>query len=174
MATHRIPVAIIKPDAGCPLDLIANQITEATTPSIGDLLAYVLLDGGADEGVWVKWTVPKNYVGTPKCVIRGMLDGAPGASDVLAFGCRKRAVANNESADGTFDSEQLGSATIGSSGSAHSDEDIVEQSITLTAGDYAIDDDVFAYVFLDSSVNTYVGNLLLFAEDSIFFEYNDA
>lgn len=170
MATHRIPVAIIKPDAGCPLDLIANQITEATTPSVGDLLAYVLADGGADEGVWVKWTVPKNYVGTPVLVIRGMLDGAPGAGDDLAFGVRPRAVADNEAADGTFDAEQTAQVT---DLSAWADEDEYEETITLT-GTYSVDDSVFAYVYIDASGTTYAGNFLLYAEDSIFFQYADA
>jgi hypothetical protein len=174
MATHRLPVAIIKPDAGVPLDLISNQITSATGPSVGNLLAYVLADGGSDEGVYIKFSVPKNYVGTPKIVVRGILDGAPGASDVLAFSFRKRSVANNESADGTFDAEQTSSATIGSSGSAHSDEDEVEQSVTLTAGDYAVDDSVLGYLALDASVNTYAGNFLLYADDGVFFEYADA
>lgn len=173
MATHRIPVAIIKPDAGVPLDLVSNQITAAATPSIGDLLAYVVADGGADEGLFIKFTVPKNYVGTPKLVVRGILDGAPGASSVLAFTFRKRAVANNEAADGTFDAEQTSSATIGSSGSNHSDEDVVEQSITLTGGDYAVDDDVYGYIAIDASVNDYAGNVLLTSEDSIFFEFAD-
>lgn len=173
MATHRIPVAIIRADAGCPLDLIANQITEATSPSVGDLLAYVLADGGADEGVWVKWTVPQNYVGTPVLVIRGMLDGAPGASDTLGFGVRPRAVADNEAADGTFDAEQTASATIGSGGTNHADEDEYEETITLT-GTYAAGDSVFAYVYIDASGTSYAGNFLLYADDSVFFQFADA
>lgn len=174
MATHRIPVAVIRPDAGVPLDLIANQITANAAPSVGQLLAYVFADGGSDEGIYIKWTVPKNYVGTPKLVARGVLDGAPGAAVVLGVGLRKRAVANNESADGAFDAEETASTAIGSGGSSHADEDIVEVTITLTGADYAVDDDVMGYFFIDSSVNDYAGNFLLFAEDGIFFEYADA
>lgn len=174
MATHRIPVAIIKPDSGCPLDLVSNQITAAASPSVGDLLAYVLADGGSDEGLYIKFSIPKNYVGSPKLIVRGVLDGAPGAAHVLAFSFRKRAIADNEAADGAFDAEQTSSATIGSGGSNHSDEDVVEQSITLTAGDYAVDDDVYGYIAIDASVNDYTGNVLLIAEDSILFEYADA
>lgn len=174
MLTHRIPVAIIKADAGCPVDLISNQITASTTPSIGDLLAYVLADPGAtDEGLWVKWTVPKNYAGTPRIVFRGILDGAPGAADILAFGVRKRAVANNISADVQFDAEILGNSVIGSNGSGHSNEDEFELSFALT-GSYAVDDSVYAYAFIDGSVVTYAGNVLLVTDDCIFFEYNDA
>jgi hypothetical protein len=131
----------------------------------------VINDAGADEGIYGNFAMPKNYVGTPKLVVRGILDGAPGASDTLGFGFRKRAVANNEAADGTFDAEQVATATIGSGGSAHSDEDLIEQLITLTAGDYAVDDDVYFYLFIDTSGTTYAGNFLL---TGAFFEYTDA
>jgi hypothetical protein len=159
------------PDSGVPLDLVSNQITSAAAPSVGNTLCYVLADGGTDEGIYGSFTVPKNYVGSPVLVVKGILDGAPGASDVLGFGVQKRAVANNEAADGTFGTEELGSSTIGSSGSGHSDEDLFEQTITLTAGDYAVDDTVFFYVFLDASVNTYAGNVLV---TSVEFQYADA
>ena len=170
MATHRIPAAIHRPDSGCPLDLIANQITEATSPSVGDLLAYVLADGGADEGVWVNWHVPQNYVGTPVLVIRGLLDGAPGAGDDIAFGVRPRAVADNEVSDGTFDAEQTAQVT---DASTWGDEDEYEETITLT-GTYAAGDTVHAYVYIDASGTSYTGNFLLYAENSIFFQYADA
>lgn len=170
MATIRIPVDIVVPDSGVPLDLVSNQITSAAAPSVGSQTAYVMADG-ADEGVYVRFQIPKNYVGSPKIVVQGILDGAPGAAHTLGFGFRKRAVANNESADGTFDAEQTNSATIGSGGSNHSDEDYFEQSITLTAGDYAVDDQVYGYVFLDASGTDYTGNFLLTNVD---LEFADA
>ena len=170
MATHRVPVAILRPDSGVPLDLIANQITEATSPSVGDLLAYVLADGGTDEGVWCNFQVPQNYVGSPVLVIRGMLDGAPGAGDDLAFGVRPRAVADNESSDGTFDAEQTAQVT---DISTWANEDEYEETITLT-GTYAAGDTVHAHVYIDASGTTYSGNFLLYAENSIFFQYADA
>lgn len=153
-----------------PLDLVSNQLSSAAAPSVGNLLAYVLADGGSDEGVYVKWTVPKNYVGTPVLVIRGILDGAPSAGDDLAFGVRPRAVADNEAADGTFDAEQTAQVTDLSS---WANEDEYEETITLT-GTYAADDSVYAYVYLDASGTTYTGNFLLLADDSIFFQYSDA
>lgn len=153
-------------------DLVANQITEATAPSVGSQLCYVMADGGADEGIYVSFQIPKNYVGTPKIVLKGILDGAPGAGDDLGFGFRKRAVANNESSDGTFDAEQTVQNTdIGSTGSNFSDEDLYEASIALTAGDYAVDDIVHGYVYIDASGTTYAGNVLLV---SVEFEYTDA
>lgn len=170
MATFRKPIQIVRPDANCFPDLIANQITEEASPSIGDLIAYVLNDGGSDEGVYVRFTIPKNYVGSPKLVVMGMLDGAVSAGHDLAFGFRKRAVASGESADGTFDAEQTVQDTdIDASGFA--DEDRVVMSITLTAGDYAVDDEVYGYLYLDASQTTYTGNFLLTAAE---FEYTDA
>jgi hypothetical protein len=170
MATHRMSViGGAKPDSGVPMDLIANQITEATTPSLGDLLCYVL-GTGADEGVRGFFKVPKNYVGTPKLVFSGYLDGAPGASDTLGFAVRKRAVANNEAGDATFDAEQTVSSTIGSGGSGHSDEDFLEASVTLTAGDYAVDDQVQFWAYIDDSGSSYAGNFLL---TDVEFEYAD-
>lgn len=171
MATHRISVlGGESPDSGVPLDLVSAQITSATAPSAGQQLVYVLADGGADEGLNIRFPIPKNFVSAPVLIIKGILDGAPGASDVLAFGFRKRAVADNEVADGTFDAEQLGNQTIGSSGAAYSDEDSCAISITLTAGDYAVDDEVFGYVYIDASVNTYAGNFLL---TDVLFQYAD-
>lgn len=173
MATFRKPIQIVNMDAGVFPDLVSNQLSSGVAPSIGTQQAYVLADGGSDEGLYVRFSVPKNYVGSPVLVIKGILDGAPGASDTLGFGFRKRAVANNESADGTFDAEQTTSTgeTIGSSGSNHADEDLFELPITLTAGDYAADDEVFGYVYIDASRTTYAGNALV---TSVEFQYADA
>lgn len=161
----------IIPDTGVFQDRVGNQITAAATPSVGDVLAFVLADGGSDEGLKGSFMVPKNYVGTPVCVIRGVLDGAPGASDTLGFGFRKRAVANNESADGTFDAEQTVSTTIGSNGTNHSNEDEIELTITLTGSDFSVDDMVYYYVYIDASGTSYAGNFLL---TGCFFEYVNA
>lgn len=171
MATHRKPVQVVNLDAGVFPDLVSNQLTTAAAPSIGTQTAFVMADGGSDEGAHVRFSVPKNYVGTPKLVIRGALDGAPGASDTLGFGVRKKAVAPNEAADGTYDAEVAASVTVGSSGLAYSDEDLFEVTIDLTAGDFAVDDEVFAYVYLDASGTTYAGNVLV---TSIEFQYADA
>lgn len=172
MATFRLPVEIVQADAGCPLDLVSNQITSAATPSVGSQTCHVLADGGSDEGVYVRFKIPKNFVSTPKIVITGILDGVPSAGDDLAFGFRKRAVADNESADGTFDAEQTTQNTdIGSTGTNHADEDLYVAALTLTAGDYSVDDIVFGYLYIDASGTTYVGNFLLI---DVEFEFADA
>jgi hypothetical protein len=171
MATHRIPIlSNVKPDPAVSLALVGSQITAATAPSVGNQYCYVIADAGADVGVNARFDVPKNYVGSPALIVKGILDGAPGASDTLGFGLRKRAVANNEAADGTFDAEEVVSSTIGSSGSNHADEDEVELSISLTAGHYSADDQVFYYLFLDTSGSNYAGNFLL---TGAYFQYVD-
>ena len=169
MATHRLDVlGTFRAESGVFLDLISNQITAVAAPSVGSVECWVFSD--ADLGGYGAFAVPKNYVGTPKLVAQWVLDGAPGASDTLAIEFRKRATANNEASDGTFDAAQTTSSTIGSSGSGHSDEDLLEHSITLTAGDYAVDDVVF-YRFRRLASGTYAGNSLLVG---LFFEYADA
>lgn len=172
MSTHRKPIRVTGPDSTCYPTMIADQITEAAAPSVGNIPAWLMVDAGSDNGVYVCFAVPKNYVGTPKLVVRGVLDGAVGATDTLGFGFRKRAVADNEAADGSFDAEQTVSSTIGATGgSSHADEDLIELSITLTAGDFAVDDEVFGYLYIDASGTTYAGNFLL---TSVLFEYTDA
>lgn len=157
-------------DSGVFPSLISQQITAAAAPSIGNINCYVMADGGTDEGVYVLFNIPKNYVGSPKLVVKGVLDGAPGAADTLGFGFRKRASAANEAADGTFDAEQVVTETIGSSGAAYADEDLYEKSITLTAADYSVDDQVSGYLFIDASGGNYAGNFLL---TGLQFEYAD-
>lgn len=172
MATHRFSILSNEiPDTGVALDAVGNQITAAASPSVGDLLAYVF-GAGADEGVKLSFKIPKNYVGTPKIVVTGLLDGAPGASDTLQISWRKRAVAQNEVADGTFDAEQTGvSRTIGSGGESFSDEDLIEMAIAATGGDFAVDDMVYAYIYIDDGSTSYAGNFLV---QDIEFEYADA
>lgn len=173
MSTFRLPILgpNTLPEATVFPDRVGNQITMATAPSVGNQLCFVMNDGGADEGIYGSFSIPKNYVGTPKIVARGILDGAPGAADTVGFGFRKRAVANNEVADGTFDAEQVVTATVGSNGSGHSDEDELELAITLTAGDYSADDSVYFYFYIDTSGMTYAGNFLL---TGLFFEFTDS
>lgn len=172
MATHRVRVRINRPDANVFEDLIANQITEQTSPSIGDLLAYFLADGGADEGVFVDFNVPQNYVGTPKIVVKGILDGAPSNGHDLGFGFRGLAVADNETADATFAAEDTVQNTdIGGTGSAYSDEDLYVTAIDITQFTPAAGEHVQGYFYIDASGTTYTGN---FALISLEFQYADA
>lgn len=169
MATHRVPVRINRPDANVFPDRIGNQIT--ATNEIGNFIAYVMNDGGADEGVYAQISVPANYVGTPVLEIRGILDGAPGAAEVLGFGVKGLSRADNEAADTAFSTEDIASATIGSGGTNHSNEDEYEETIAFSnLSGLAAGEEVYIYVFLDASATTYGGNFLL---TSLRFLYAD-
>jgi hypothetical protein len=161
----------VVPESGVFPDLVGNQITAAAAPSVGSQHCFVAADGGSNIGLYGSSKVPSNYSSAAVAVITVILDGAPGASDTLGFGFRKRAVAHGESADGAYDAEQAASVTIGSSGDAHSDEDEIEESITLTDGDYAANDSLHWYAYIDTSATTYTGNVLITAVE---FEYTAA
>ena len=155
----RMALQITDVDDGVFQDKVGNQISAATSPSIGDLVALWMADGGSDIGVWVTFDMP-GFSGTPAIVTSFILDGAPGASDVFAQAIRKRAVAIGEAGDGTFDAEETdGGTTIGSSGAGHSNEDIIEGSTDLTGANYTEGDRVLMHVYLDASVMTYAGNI---------------
>lgn len=149
----------MRPNAGAFFDLVSGQITSATTPSVGDTLCLVLPAGG-DYGGHGRFDMP-GFSGTPTVVFKGILDGAPGAADTLGFGFRKYAAADNETGDATFAAEQTVSATIGSNGSGHANEDVVVLAVTLTPGDYAAGDEVQFFAYIDDSGSSYAGNFLL-------------
>jgi hypothetical protein len=162
-----------RPDSGVFLDIIGNQITAAASPSVGDELAWVLNDAGANEGLHGSFVVPDNYSSStnPTIEIHAILDGAPGANDVLSFGFRKRVVADNGAADGTLDAEQTVSVTIGSAGQGYADEDVIVLSITLTGSEYAASRDVSYYVYVHATNTTYTGNVLV---RDVLFRYTAA
>lgn len=170
MATHYLPFAFNALESGAFPTPIGTQIT--ATNEIGNQMATVLADGGADLGGYGRFKVPANYVGTPVIVIEGYIDGAPGASDVLGFGVTGLPLAPGEAGDQAYGSEDIASATIGSSGDAHSDEDLVRETIALSnIGTLAAGDEVQVYVFIDASATTYAGNYLL---TGLYFQYEDA
>ncbi len=152
------------------IDRVGNRITAATAPSVGEQACLVMPSSlAADAGIYGDFPVPADYSSAPKIRITYILDGAPGASDVVQFGYRDRAVADNESADGTYAAEKTGSSTVGSSGDNYGDEDVVVEEITLTAGDYAAGDRVFYYLYYDNGSVTFGGDVLVI---DLEFEYS--
>ena len=171
MATHRLPIlgASTIPDTSnnvyiAPINTIVTIGSGA--PATGSELAIVMPDpAAADEGFYGKFSVPKNYSSAPVLVIRGVFSGTVGAT-TLGFGFRKVSLADNEAFDSTYDAEQVASATT----SGHSDEDVYEETITLTAGNYAVDDDVFFFFYRDGGTDDWTGTFLC---TGLFFEYSD-
>lgn len=166
MATHRIPIISqnMLPDAGVFPDRVGNQIT--ATNQVGNQLCLVMADGGADEGFYDSFKVPKNYVGSPKFVATGILDGVM-TSVTLQFGIKGITISDNEASDAAYSTEDTGNITAD-----HADEDKAEVSITASNfSGFAADDEVHYYFYIDASGNTYAGNFLL---TQLEFEYADA
>ena len=171
MATHRI--SILGPntalEAGVAYDLVGAYIT--ATNEVGNQLSMVLADGGSDIGFYGDFEVPQNYVGSAAIIVKGILDGSPGSSDTLGFAVKGLAIADNEASDQAYSSEDTASATIGSSGGSYSDEDIYEDSITLSNFSFSVGDRALFYFYLDTSGTSYTGNFLLL---DVMLEYADA
>lgn len=164
MATFRKRVQISKPDSLTYPDLVANHITSSN--EIDNILVYVLSEGASDSGVYFHVEIPKNYVGSPKLIAKGIYDAVGGTT--FAFTTKGIVVADNETVDAAFGTEDTGSFTVAS----YSDKDKVEVSITLTnLSAPAVDDTYFGFFGVDVTANDATGNFLLY---SLEFEYADA
>lgn len=168
MATHRLPILGpgTVPDDGVYINKVKNELT--LTGADGEELCFVMPDpnGGGDHGVWGKFAVPKNYVGTPVLVIRGIIDGTVGATNV-GFGVTMLGRADNEAYDTAIGTEATASFTSNS----YADEDVFEETITITET-LAVDDDVTFHLYIDDSVATpFTGNILM---TGLFLQYSDA
>lgn len=171
MATKRIPIlgASTVPDSSgdCFPDAVVNQLSLASAP--GNEMCFVMVDpnGGGDHGLYGKFSVPQDYSGSPVLVIRGILDGAP-TTTAIAFGFQGKPLADDEAYDAALATQDIASA----SSVSQSDEDVYEETITLTnLGTLAAADDVDFFFFIDDSVHTFTGNFLL---TGLFFQYADS
>jgi hypothetical protein len=168
MATHRIPIigAMTVPDSTgeCYFDNVNNQMTLGTSAARN--LVVVLKDPTADTGFYGSFTVPKNYVGTPVIVVRGILDGTVGATSA-DFEFSYVALADNES----FEAGWVESVTFNSGNTnGWADEDVIEVSGSCSAN-FAVDDDVFFYFKRDQGTDDFVGD---FHVTGLFFQYADS
>lgn len=170
MASHDLPIlgsGTVPDNSGDVYPSpISAELSLASAP--GNELCIVMPAAATisvDTGFYGRFTVPQNYVGTPVLVIRGVLDGAPGAL-VLAFGVQMSPLADDEAYDTALGTQSIASA----SSVSQADEDIYEETINL--GDtFAVGDDVNYFFFIDDSVHTYTGKFLL---TGLFFRYADA
>ncbi len=169
MATKNIPIIghSTNPDTSgkCFFAPLSTQLSLTNTK---DTLVIVMQEpaAGGDIGFEGKFRVPEDYVGTEVLVITYILDGAPGTTEV-SFGWQVLAVANDESADQAYGTE-IGVAETPGEG----DEDLVEETIDISADTYAANDEVFYSFYInDSEADPYLGNVLL---TGLYFRYNDA
>jgi len=132
---------------------------ELTMANAKKMFVLVMKDpaGAGDEGFESNFKVPQNYDNTvnPLCIINYVLDGGP-SSQTVAFGLQKRVRANAESVDVVYDAQQIASEVPG-----EADEELVEETIILTAADYTPGRNTLYFFFIDDSVHTYTGNILL-------------
>lgn len=121
---------------------------------------------GTDIGLMGAFTLPQNYVGTPKVVIRCIIDGTP--ANVLAFGFQQICIDDNDSADVAYEAEDTAS---NSTWTGYADKDLYEEIIDITpTATYNPGDVVFWYLYRDDSVDTTTYNVLLI---DLLFQYAD-
>lgn len=169
MATFDYPIIgpTTLPASGVWFDRVGNQIAAAN--EVGNQLCIVMEAVGADEGFYGSFNVPQNYVGTPVIVVKGILDGAPGANVDLGFAIQGIAIADNESADQAYNAEDAAQDTDIDD---YVDEDLYEETISLSNfGTLAAGDTALFYFIIDDSGTTYAGNFLL---TDLIFRYADA
>lgn len=169
MATHDLPIlgASTVPDTSGDVFFEPIEIAIATTAANLSMLGVTMqFPTGSDIGLYGKFTIPQNYVGTPVLVIRGILDGNSGT---VAFGLQQTGgIADNETSDVVFESEDIASFDS----STYSDEDVFEETITITPGSaYVAGDEVHFFFYRDDSVDTTAIELSL---TGLFFRYQDA
>lgn len=166
MATLRIPIinAYTLPKANCIVEP-ASKNFGANDRYEHEVLAFV--SQSARQGFAGKFTVPKNYVGTAKIAVVWSTTATSG--DVV-WDCDYRAVGGDsaESLDPTTDQEAV-TGTDTASGTARQRQEIL---ITLTSGNFAVDDEVLFNFFRDAAdgADTLAATAYLF---SLFFEYAD-
>ncbi|MEE9586114.1 MAG: hypothetical protein V3W09_04360 [Nitrososphaerales archaeon] len=170
MATHEIPIlgAMTAPDSSG--DIFFEPLETAMTlgtATFGSLLGLTMLaPTGSDIGIYGKFNIPQNYVGTPVLVIRGAIAQA---ASVLAFGLQQIGRDDSEAIDTAFEAEDTAS---NSDWTGYAAEDIYEETITITpAAAYVAGDEVFFFFYRDDSADTQTGEFHL---TGLFLRYNDA
>ena len=169
MATHDIPIlgANTAPDASGEVffEPLESAMTLGTAVFGTTLGLTMLAPTGTDIGVYGKFNIPQNYVGTPVLVIRGAIGQA---ASTLAFGIDFIAREDSEAIDTAYtDTDLANNATW----TGYVAEDMYEETITLTpAAAFVVEDEVFFFLYRDDSVDTQTGEFHL---TGLFFRYND-
>lgn len=165
MATHRLPLQYT-PDGSAYIypSLVTDQLSLAS--AAGNELCMVMADpnGAGDKGVYGTFQVPQNYAGTPVLHIQGILDGAP-STTTIAFGVQMDPIADDETYDAALESEDTASA----SSVSQADEDLYEETISLS-NTFAAGDSVTFFFYIDDATHSYTGNFLL---KELSFQYSD-
>jgi hypothetical protein len=166
MATFQMPILnnSVNYDAGVYPSTMASEMS--LTNSKPTQVVVMPFPAGADIGLSGVFTLPQNYVGTPKFIIQYIIDGTP--ANNLSFGAQQICVAPAATTDVAYEAEDL--VTADQTGLA--DEEYGTTSITITpTASYTPGQPVFWYLYRDDSVDSTTFNILLI---DLLFQYADA
>ena len=130
MATHELPLGLGMPDSSGEVFPSTVEVQADLTNAKNVPCMVYTWPTGSDIGVEIGFKVPKNYVGTPKIILCGVIDTQE--NQVMAFKAATEAssIANNETMDVAYDTADLAEVDL----TAYADEDYVELAITMTPG----------------------------------------
>ena len=165
MTTQRLPLPFGMPDVGVYPSKLSSELS--LTNAKQQECMVMPAPTGSDIGAETLFNVPATYVGTPKLVLRGIIDGTP--ANVFGIGAQLLEVAAAATVDAAYEAEDVAS---NSTWTGYADEEIYELSITLTpASAFTALREVLIRYYRDDSVDTQTINFLL---TELFFEFNDA
>lgn len=173
MATHRIPIinwATVPDENG---RVYFEPFVVKATNGVWNRMVLVFNQGSARDAVRGGFAVPKNYVGSAK-IICVYTSSVLHATNGMRLEFDYRAVGGNDAESLDETDEQEAVATVGVNSSAPSAvNERMEDSITLTASNLAVDDEVEFEFFRDGldPNDNHSGPLIVF---NLLFEYADA
>lgn len=168
MATHRVPILGFGTVPDTSGDVFFEPYTIKATNDVWGRLVAIFSDTATRDGLHGGFTVPKNYVGSPKIVVVWTATATTGDVE-WDFDFRAVGGDDTESLDqsGTQESVNINDTAPSA---AH---ERMEASLTLTAGNFAVDDEVEFTLFRDGTDagDTMAAAAIVFA---VLFEYSDA
>lgn len=170
MATRRIPILGWATLPGAGGDVFFEPATIKASNDFFKGLVLVFNDSGADDEIFGRFNVPKEYVGTAKIVIVWTTTAITGD---VEWGFAYRAVGGNdvESLDQATAQESLLSGNNDTAPSAVNER--MEFSIALTDANLAPDDTV-QFIFSREGLDVGDGLAAAVRVFDLFFEFSDA
>ena len=168
MATQRIPILGIGTSVGTSGDVFLESYTVKATNDVWKRLVVIFNDTANRNGLSGGFSVPKNYVGSPKIIVVWTTTATTGDVE-WDFDYRAVGGDDTESLDQTGTQETVNQNDTAPS-AAH---ERLEAVLALTAGNFAIDDEVTFELFRDGTDagDTMAAAAILFG---LIFEYSDA
>jgi hypothetical protein len=171
MATHRIPILGFPTLPDATGRVFFEPYNVKATNDIFKNLVLILNDPGASQnhGVYGKFRIPTNYVGTPKVVVAWTSTATTGTC-LFAFDYRAIGGNDAESLDQASFQEQIDISDVAPTATDRK----LEVSGALTAGNLAADDEVEFYFYRDGTTgaptDTMAAAAIVFG---VYFEYSD-